>query len=239
MEIAQLWRFPVKSLCGESLTTAAVDGCGLLGDRSWGIRDPATGYVLTGRRVPALLLARAECEDPEGRGARVFLPDGSQARDDAALSGWLGRPVALERASQSREARYESPLDFEQESGAWSSWTGPQGRFHDSPGVQISLLSVASMRAWDPRRFRANVVLSGQGSEEELLGRKIRIGTVEAQVVDRITRCVMVTRPQAGGVPRDLDVLRRIARDLDGKLGVGAVVLQPGTIAVGDPVEVL
>jgi hypothetical protein len=50
----------------------------------------------------------------------------------------------------------------------------------------------------------------------------------------QINRCVMVTRPQSGGIGRDLDVLRTINRERDGFLAVGAVVAVPGVVSVGD-----
>ena len=50
----------------------------------------------------------------------------------------------------------------------------------------------------------------------------------------RISRCVMTTRPQAGGIERDLDVLRTIARERDARLAVGALVTGAGTMRVGD-----
>jgi hypothetical protein len=53
-------------------------------------------------------------------------------------------------------------------------------------------------------------------------------------VVKQIDRCVMTTRPQAGGIERDLDVLRTIARERDAFLAIGALVEQTGTICVGD-----
>jgi hypothetical protein len=44
----------------------------------------------------------------------------------------------------------------------------------------------------------------------------------------------MTTRAQAGGIERDLDVLRTIARERDACLAVGALVVDPGTISTGD-----
>jgi hypothetical protein len=44
----------------------------------------------------------------------------------------------------------------------------------------------------------------------------------------------MTTRAQAGGIERDLDVLRTIARERDARLAVGALVIDQGTIRVGD-----
>ena len=45
---------------------------------------------------------------------------------------------------------------------------------------------------------------------------------------------MIVTRPQPGGIDRDLDVLRTIHRERAGNLGIGALVRTPGRVAVGD-----
>jgi hypothetical protein len=45
---------------------------------------------------------------------------------------------------------------------------------------------------------------------------------------------VIVTRPQPGGIARDLDVLRTIHRERAGNLGIGALVRTPGRVARGD-----
>ncbi|HXR22875.1 MAG TPA: hypothetical protein VN786_09990, partial [Acidimicrobiales bacterium] len=83
------------------------------------------------------------------------------------------------------------------------------------------------------RRFRANVYLDGEG-EDALVGSKVTLGEATLDVGMRLERCVMTTRPQAGGVERDLDVLRRINRERGGCLAVGALVRKPGTVRVGD-----
>ena len=44
----------------------------------------------------------------------------------------------------------------------------------------------------------------------------------------------MTTRPQPGGLERDLDVLRTIHRERGGCLAIGAVVRRTGTVEVGD-----
>jgi len=73
MQLSALWRHPVKSLQGQSIATAEIDPDGLRGDRRWGVRDEATGKVLTGRREPLLLGASAAL-DANGR-PEVTLPD--------------------------------------------------------------------------------------------------------------------------------------------------------------------
>ena len=73
--VVELWRYPVKSLQGERVEPATVQADGLAGDRRWGIRDEATGRVLTGRREPRLLDAAATVDD-DGQPA-LALPSGT------------------------------------------------------------------------------------------------------------------------------------------------------------------
>jgi uncharacterized protein YcbX len=239
--VAELWRFPVKSLGGERLDSALVGVDGVERDRQWALFDVDTGYGLTARRVPELLHATARCT-PDG-GVEVGLPDGTATADDAVLSAWLGRAVALRPASATKgRPRYESPDDDEAAAEGpvpgWYPWRGAAGAFHDDPDVRVSLVSTATLGQWDRRRFRANVVLDGAG-EDELVGRTLRVGRAELQMTGRIARCVMVTRPQAGGIERDTGVLRTIHRERGGELAVGALVTRPGTVGTGDAVAVL
>jgi uncharacterized protein YcbX len=132
-----------------------------------------------------------------------------------------------------RERRYENVVDFEHEpTSDWVEFVGPEGAFHDNPTARVSLVSTATVGAWDRRRFRPNVLLEGEG-EDELVGSSARIGSVTLDVNMRIERCVMTTRAQPG-LERDLDVLRTIARERDACLAVGALVASPGAIRVGD-----
>lgn len=231
MRVAELWRFPVKSLQGERLETAALGSEGIPGDRGWAIFDTATGLGLTGRREPALLFGAARLT-PGGE-LEITLPDGTIAADDAALSAWLGRPVELRASGAPGERTYENPVDAEHEdTSPWHAFRGPQGGpFHDS--ARLSLVSTATLGAWDRRRFRANVVLEGAG-EDDLVGARVRLGDATLDVVDRMGRCVMTTRPQPGGIERDLDVLRTIARERDACLAVAALVREAGAVRVGD-----
>jgi uncharacterized protein YcbX len=231
--VAEIWRYPVKSLQGEQLGTATIGPAGLDGDREWGLLDPATGYVLTARREPQLLFASARLVD----GAPVLtFDDGTVAADDAALSAWLGRPVQLVRAT-CRVGRYEASLDRYRDDAPWTTWEGPQGRFHDSGKTQVSLVSRDSLGTWDRRRFRFNVVLDA-GPDADVVGASLVIGGATLSIVKRISRCVMTTRPQPGGIERDLNVLRTVVADMDGCMGIGALVTTPGTISVGDDVRV-
>jgi uncharacterized protein YcbX len=56
-------------------------------------------------------------------------------------------------------------------------------------------------------------------------------------VSKQIDRCVMTTRPQPGGIERDVDVLRTINRERNTFLGIATLVRTPGVVRVGDVVE--
>jgi MOSC domain-containing protein len=235
MHVVGLWRYPVKSMQGEELDQVRVDDLGVVGDRQWALVDLATGLALTGRREPPLLFARARLDGDAS--VAVELPDGSVAKSDDDLSAWLGRPVELRRAAPASHGRVEIAADFEAEdTSEWVQWDGPDGTFHDSGRTRVSLISAEAMGDWPWRRFRGNVVIDGD--EHDLVDRNVRVGSVELEVVKRIGRCVMTTRPQPGGIERDLDVLRTINRDRAGFLGVGALVITSGTVAVGDELNV-
>jgi uncharacterized protein YcbX len=126
------------------------------------------------------------------------------------------------------------PLDFENDEN-WVSWQGPGGAWHDSKASRISLVSRDTLRDWDQRRFRANVILNGAG-EDDLIGVHIDLGTTELDVRKAIDRCVIVTRPQPG-LERDLDVLRTINAERSTSLSIGALVVTEGTISEGDAIR--
>jgi uncharacterized protein YcbX len=251
VEVAALWRHPVKSLQGEPLAEAVIDGDGLRGDRGWGIRDGATGRILTGRREPRLLEAAASL-DADGQ-PTIRLPDGGELHGvgdatDAALTAWLGQPVRLVAAAGAPGGQAEFFADATDDSSEAIEWTMPPGRFVDA--LPLLVLTTASLRAgaghhpdgeWDVRRFRPNLLVAVDGDgwvEDGWCGKTVRVGEVEVVPRAPCVRCTMVTRPQPG-LHRDLDIYKTIARHHGGNLGVWSTVLTPGTVRPGDPVEVL
>lgn len=246
-----MWRHPIKSLQGESLTHADVDRDGLRHDRSFGIRDRETGKILTGRREPRLLLAAASIN--AGSRVDVTLPDGKLVSGDdptadAAFSDWLGREVSLVDASGVPAANAEFFADPTDDSSTAIEWTMPAGRFVDA--MPLLVLTTASLRAaaamypqgdWDVRRFRPNLLVDVDDDtwlEDGWCGKTLRFGEVEVTPRQPCVRCTMVTRPQPG-LERDLEIYKTIARHHSGTLGVWATVDTPGTVQVGDPVEIL
>jgi uncharacterized protein YcbX len=227
MRIEEIRRYPVKSLGGESVESATVDERGIEGDRAWGVYDPATETVLTARREPRLLFLTARLVDgaPE-----ITTEDGTRLPDDAALSGWIGRPVEL-RSATDGEVRFEAPRDDFAETDDWASWDSTAGTFHDGRS-KISIVGRSSLGEWDQRRFRINLIVD---ADEYSLDGDVQAGTVRLAVRKPLERCVMVTRAQPG-IERDLEVLKRIRRERSNQLGVGCVVTTAGSLAVGDTV---
>jgi uncharacterized protein YcbX len=235
MRVIELWRFPVKSLQGEQLDQAAIVSAGLVGDRRFAIYDPESGFGLTARREPRLLTASARLVDDE---LEITLPDGTMvANDSDALSSWLGRKVELVDARTRDEGfSYECPVDADTEQD-WYAYEGASAAFHDGGIWRVSMISTATLGEWDRRRFRANVVLDGSG-EDELVGRDVTLGDAVVHVETRIPRCVTVTRPQPGGIERDLDVLKTINKERESCAAIGGTVKTPGTVRVGDDLRV-
>jgi uncharacterized protein len=102
----------------------------------------------------------------------------------------------------------------------------------------VSIAAESSFDGWDERRFRFNVIVDGSG-ETDLIGRKLQLGDAVVDVVKSIGRCVITTRPQPGGIERDLDVLRTINARSEGQLGIGALVLTGGKVSLGDELQVV
>ena len=60
--VAELWRFPVKSMKGEQLQEVTVTEQGVLGDRVYALIDAETGKVVSAKSVklfPDILACRA------------------------------------------------------------------------------------------------------------------------------------------------------------------------------------
>jgi uncharacterized protein YcbX len=113
--VAEIWRYPVKSMAGERIASSHVGVCGLRADRGWAVRDDTTGEICSGRTRPILVQCSALYREPPG-GDRVphvdvFLPDGSAVASDSPdasrrLSELMGRRVTLQPLHPSSETAY-------------------------------------------------------------------------------------------------------------------------------------
>ena len=211
MHIAELWRYPVKSMAGERLKAVEVSVDGFAGDRVVHVSGPG-GRIVTSRTHPRLLGLRGTL-GPEGEP----LVDGrpwSAAASQAAVRAAAGR--------ESRLVRYDGPERFD----VLPLLIGTDGAF--------AALGV------DHRRLRPNIVVGGvEGlAERQWPGRRLRIGPVIVEVAKLRARCVMTTY-DPDTLEQDVSVLRRIASRFDGTMALDCGVVSGGRIAVGDPVELL
>jgi uncharacterized protein YcbX len=107
-EVSAIWRYPVKGMAGEALSSAVLGASGLQGDRQWAVRDVARGEIQSCKFRPELLLCSACCA---GSGVQVTFPDGSVLTDgDAATADRLS--ALLGHASTLEPLRPPSELDF-------------------------------------------------------------------------------------------------------------------------------
>lgn len=205
--VAELWRYPVKSLAGERLTTTAVGFNGLPGDRTVWVRGPEG--VRTSRRQYHLLGLHGTV----GAGERALI-DGLP---------W-DSPDALQRV------RAAAGPD------AWLEAADTLDRFDILPLLVATDGAIAAFGR-DGRRLRPNIVIGGvEGlAEREWPGAELHIGTAVIRLDSLRGRCPMTT-VDPDTLERDPEVLRDIGRRFGGRLALNADVLSEGVIAVGDPV---
>lgn len=92
----------------------------------------------------------------------------------------------------------------------------------------------------DRRQVRPNLCIADvEGrAERDWAGRRLRAGEAIIGLHSLRGRCVMTTYdPET--LRQDPSVLRRIVKELGGRLGLNAYVVKGGRIAAGDPVELL
>jgi uncharacterized protein YcbX len=246
MKVQSLWRYPVKSMQGETRDELKFESHGVVGDRSYGVFDLQSKTIISAKRDGRLLEASATLTNGE---LSVRLPGGQELDSgdvlDERLTRWLGRPVRLVEATSHGVATFEAQEDFERDDSTTEQWEGTEGSFVDeSP---LHLLTTADLRQlsverpdlqWEVRRFRPNVVIEGDlGTLGPIQsGRRIQIGEVEVRIWKGCTRCVMTTRPQPDGLERQLDILRHAIRFHDNQVGLRATVVRTGMVHLGDQV---
>jgi uncharacterized protein YcbX len=247
--LAEIWRYPVKSMRGEPLAAARVEERGVEGDRRFGILDLERGSILSAKRAPALFLCAARYDGGE---LSIELPGGEVLGPgdalDGALSDLVGRDVRLARAEDHPGARIQMAEADTTTEGESHEWAAPPGTFFDASPIHF--LTTSTLRRYrglypdgdfDPRRFRANFVVDTGALdgfvEEGWIGSEVRLGGVGLHVTKTCSRCVMTTLEQPG-LARDRGILQTIARQNSNNLGVRAVVTAAGRVRVGDALTI-
>ena len=208
MRVGALWRYPVKSMAGESLTRATATSAGLSGDRVVQVCD-RDGRVVTARRYPGLLRLRATLAadgEPMVNGVHWAEPQ---------VSRWVEAAVAP-------GARLQRGDTLE--------------RFDILP-LLVCTDETLSMFGRDARRLRPNIIVTGASgnAEREWQGATLKLPGAEIGLADLRARCVMTTYDPDSGT-QDPNVFRDIVRRFDGRLCLNADVIRSGIITIGDAV---
>jgi class 3 adenylate cyclase/uncharacterized protein YcbX len=238
------WRYPVKSMAGEEISTAEVTARGILGDRVYALVDRSSNRAAVVRTWAAELLGyypRFEQEpepDSPVPDLQIALPGGStigtaDSDINVRLSADLGRELTLTVTSPPG-LLIELPAGTL--GGAMSEVTevpmgggAPSGAFFDYGCVHlIATSTIAHLQQAYPegrfhiRRFRPNVVVRSQAEpfvENSWVGRTLAIGDdVVLGITMPCPRCSTVTLPQPD-LPRDPRILRTIAEHNTQDLG--------------------
>lgn len=257
--VASIHRFPVKSMQGESLAEVEIVPDGMVGDRTWALRDIETGKLASAKRPRpwgALLDCRASGTGDE---VEITLPSGEvfSVHDPGlpvALEALLGRTVALEESDRAQQGTYDSEwpeiegVDLAGDLELPTNITGEGTSFIDLGILHLlTTTSMATLAAEDPelsvdvRRFRPSVLLDTPGLDgfpenDDWAGATLRIGAgddaVDITIGEPTPRCIMTTLAQ-GELPRQLALLQAVARinRRTGALGTFACLGAYATVA--------
>lgn len=224
--VVGLWRYPVKSMAGEALPETEVSWFGFAGDRRWAF--VRSGVVQSGfpwftlRERADMAHYRPSVLDParpDQSATVVDTPAGVRFDvTDPALAGELGPGVRV--IKQDRGIFDTFPISL--------ITTATIADLGDLVGGQLEI-----------SRFRPNILVEvadrSPFPEDAWVGSVLRIGGLRLRVDKRDGRCLVVTiDPET--TERNPAILRTIAQERQGCLGVYGSTVEPGRIAVGDTV---
>jgi uncharacterized protein YcbX len=207
LQIAALWRYPIKSLAGESLDAAELTPTGIPGDRIVHVRGPEG--IRTSRREFHLLGLRGTLD-----AGGTPLVNGEPWHSVEALK--LVQDAAGDDA--------ELALSAEEE------------RFDILP-LLVATDGAVQEFGRDVRRLRPNILIGGVAgmAERSWEGKELLIGDVVVGLDSLRARCPMTT-VDPDRITRDPEVLKDIGRRFGGRLALNAMVVRPGHIKIGDQV---
>jgi uncharacterized protein YcbX len=243
--VATIQRYPVKGLSAEVLPEVALEpGQGLPHDRRFALAHGSTSFdaeapawlpktnFLMLMRDEKLAQLRVTFEPDQGR-LTILRGDRQVVRADVTTT--IGKTLVSQFFAQFMAGASR---------GVPKLVEAPGHMFTDTQEKLVSLLNLQSVhdlervvrRPVDPRRFRANLHLSGAPAwcEAGWIGRQIGIGAAKLTVVDTIERCA-ATNVNPDTAERDLNIPLQLQQGFGHvTMGVYARVEVGGTIREGD-----
>jgi uncharacterized protein len=208
--VAEIWRYPVKSMAGERVVEAVLGPDGIDGDRRLHVED-GRGRVITARTHARLLRHRARTTD-----AGVVLVDERP---------WFDPAVAAAVGAIAGPDAQLVPTD---------------GGVFDILPLLVATDGAIATFGHDGRRLRPNLVIGGvEGlAERAWEGAGLRIREATIALADLRGRCVMTTYDPDTGV-QNPEVLKSIVRLFAGSLALNGSVAIGGEIREGDAVTLV
>jgi uncharacterized protein YcbX len=212
MHVAEIWRYPIKSLKGQRLQEAQITPVGIPGDREIVVVRSINARILTSRVKPKML----------------GLEGGIGADGIPTINGfrWDSEEALHLITEAAGEAVTLRPL--------------PAPQAFDVLPLLVATDGAARFLDIDHRRLRPNILIADVPDLEERRwpGRVIRIGDVRIRAEELRDRCVMTTY-DPDTQAQDSSVLHRIVQQLDGNTALDCSVIAGGPIRVGDAVEIV
>jgi len=256
--VESLWRYPIKSMSGESMTEAFMGFSGFYGDRCFAFKSSAArkGFPYLNANIQQKMLCyRPKFRFPERAAKPPNLTEAVSIAPGVTPANAEPNDLILDVVMPSGEVvAVDDPVIVEM-LGKGISEENHLTLVHSDraltdcrPVSLISLQTVQQVEAEvgipiDKRRFRANVYLnlaSDYGfAEDELVGRKLRIGSsATIMVLERDPRCKMISLDPDTG-EHNPEVLRKVAQAHAAFAGVYCAVLVEGILTKGDSIELL
>jgi uncharacterized protein len=225
--VVGVWRYPVKSMGAEALNQTEIAWFGLPGDRRWAfIRDDAgaSGFPwYTLRDRPDMAQFRpcfVEPDRPDRSQTVVRTPAGVVFEITDPALGQALCPPGLRVIRHDRGIFDTFPLSIIS--------TQTLGHLGGQLGLELKV-----------ERFRPNLLVEATGTapfqEDGWVGSVLRIGSARVRVDKRDGRCVVITIDPLSG-ERQPSILKTVAAERQGCLGVYASTVDPGRVALGDTV---
>lgn len=234
--ISAIFRYPVKSMAGESLDVARLGWHGVDGDRRFAFRrlNDKSGFPwLSASNLPELIL---------------YKPFGLASNSDELLPTHVRTPAGNEYELQSNELREEISRRF----GSDVEMMNLKAGVFDE--ASISVITSGTLKcieresgrgigSCDVRRFRPNVVIESDSAEpfaeDRWVGQTLMFGeggnSAAVKIYMKDERCVMVNL-DPDTAERDVQVMRTVFRLNKNYAGGYGTVVRAGELRVGQVV---